>query len=341
LPSQVVPSQAALNAPSSTNAPANPTNAPPLSPTPTSTRSATPSSQLPASRLPMATIAGLAAIGGALAVVFGSSLFRRAAPVPNTVSSPTITVPTPRNGTNNVIIQQPVNETNSVIATPEPRKKPTKIVPSATPDIIVQDARDETTETTNDVPARDAFNSDTDATSDANPDATNEYSNDSNNPYDNASSAASRFIERRRSYSIQPPREFRLTQKGRRTIWKGASGAQLLVEVGDNDGKTPRAGWETLERSLQKKYGAKYRGRGIRDTTLNGREAAVWEFDLEQRDGTVVRKMDVAIAEGKNGYAILASAPVERFEQMRPTLERAVNSFQIEENDATPTPNGY
>lgn len=143
--------------------------------------------------------------------------------------------------------------------------------------------------------------------------------------------AKPRYIERKRSYSIRPPSGFEISQRGRRTVWQGPGKSQFLVEVGDANGESPRAGWEQLERGLQRKYGSRYTSYGIRDTTINGRDAAIWEFELQTPKGRV-RKMDVAVHNGQNGYAVLGSAPAADFENYRPGFERAIRSLQIESN---------
>lgn len=130
-------------------------------------------------------------------------------------------------------------------------------------------------------------------------------------------------------------------QKGRRTNWHGPDSTKLLVEVGGAGDISPRQSWEKLERALQRKYGAKYQSKGIRETTINGKQAAVWEFELETKSGKV-RKMDVAIHDGTKGFAVLATAPVDKFETWRPQFDKAIQSLQIENSATpTPTPDGY
>ena len=344
-----------------------------------------PTSSLPASRLPLATIAGLAAIGGALAVVFGSAFFRRVAPVPESARGNSTVVIAKKNAPDNagtIILQRPDED-----VAPEKiqndigrdnTRKPAVVAPQVAPKVAPQietlqsneqqgnvenepnespsreakpnsDDKQYSNEYSNSVRDENSTRDDTEIRADANrADAIRDNANrrdeirrDDSSWSDKVSSndgisndgkfaSAARFVEKRRAYSIRPPREFRVVQKGRRTIWKAPNGAQLLVEVGDNDGEAPRAGWEKLDRALARKYGSRYQSRGIRNTTLNGREAAAWEFDLKQKNGVVVRKMDVAVVDGKNGYAVLASAPVEKFEAMRPTFDRVLDSFQIE-----------
>ena len=160
-----------------------------------------------------------------------------------------------------------------------------------------------------------------------------------------------RYVERRRSYSIRPPSGFQIAQRGRRTVWQGPGKAQFLVEVGDAEGASPRQDWENLERGLRRKYGKRYRGYGIRETTINGRQAAIWEFELQTPAGRV-RKVDVAVHDGKNGYAVLGSAPAEDFENYRPAFDRAIRSLQIDssksndnsdsgQTDSSATAEGY
>jgi hypothetical protein len=140
-----------------------------------------------------------------------------------------------------------------------------------------------------------------------------------------------RYVERRRSYSIRPPSGFQIAQRGRRTIWQGPGNAQFLVEVGDAEGASPREDWENLERGLRRKYGRRYRSYGIRQATINGRNAAIWEFELQTPTGRV-RKVDVAVHDGKNGYAVLGTAPAADFENYRPIFDRAIRSLQIDSN---------
>lgn len=131
-----------------------------------------------------------------------------------------------------------------------------------------------------------------------------------------------------RGYAITPPRGFKLVQSGRRTIWRGPGGAQILVETAPVGNRSPRRDWEKMDAALARKYGERYRSRGISDTNLAGREAAAWEFELDTRSGTT-RKIDVAVHHRGRGYAVLGSAPAGRFEEVRPQLEAAIRSFEI------------
>ena len=377
-PSQPLPHQ--------TSSTQMPQMSPPVQQTP---MISSPTAQLPASRVPLATWLGIAAVGGALAVVFGSSLFRRAAPPIPTQSTttttenwqrkPTTTAPTiamkpsrddsssltsnsiaPRRAANssNAIAANSIEESETTISEVDnngARDSSSRNSSSGgdtiradngnndalNPDLLDEPARNlnqdrATSNSTITDDNADRVKADALSRNSLNNDERDAASGDSPNAA--SSSDSSRFVERRRAYSIAPPRDFRLAQKGRRTIWKGSQGAQLLVEVGQNDGQSPRAGWEALDRSLSKKYGKRYRSRGIRETTVAGRPAAIWEFDLRQKNGSTVRKIDVAVVDKNNGYAVLASAPVENFEQMRPTFERAISSFQIENASASAKP---
>ena len=142
-------------------------------------------------------------------------------------------------------------------------------------------------------------------------------------------------------YSITPPSGFRLIRKGRRTIWRGPGGAQILVETAPAGNRSPRRDWERLDAALSKKYGARYRSRGISDTNLAGRAGAAWEFELDGKNGTT-RKLDVSVHHKGRGYAVLGSAPAQNFDAVRPQIEAAINSFQIEDaasNAPSPRPN--
>lgn len=137
-----------------------------------------------------------------------------------------------------------------------------------------------------------------------------------------------------RGYAITPPPGWRLVQSGRRTIWRGPGGAQILVEVASVGERSPRRDWEKMDAAFARKYGKRYRSRGVFDTTLAGRDAAAWEFDLETRSGTT-RKMDVAVHHRGEGYAILGSAPAGRFEQLRPQMEAALQSFELRRSESS------
>ncbi|MDF2439486.1 MAG: eukaryotic-like serine/threonine-protein kinase [Abditibacteriota bacterium] len=136
-----------------------------------------------------------------------------------------------------------------------------------------------------------------------------------------------RFVHPSTGYTISPPAGFTRQRTGRRTIWRGPGGSQLLVETTTAPGSSARADWERLSSSLAKKYGRNYRSLGIRDTTLAGRPAAVWEFEISSSRGTT-RKIDVALHERGRGYAVLAEAPSTSFDELRPQLEAAISSFQ-------------
>lgn len=155
-----------------------------------------------------------------------------------------------------------------------------------------------------------------------------------------ALSAATRngvFRHPRIGYSVRPPAGFRLRRIGTRTSWQSADGS-MLIETTEKPGPSARRGWERLDAAFIKKYGPRYRMLRLQDTLINGRPAAIWEFELTSRSGTVTRKMDVATVTGGRGYAALFAAPADRFETLRPQFEAALNSLQLP--DAAPS-SGY
>jgi hypothetical protein len=111
-------------------------------------------------------------------------------------------------------------------------------------------------------------------------------------------------------------------------MWRGPHGAQLLVETTPSPGRSARGGWEELHTVLKRKYGARYRLRGIADTRLAGRPAAAWDFELDTPAGTR-RKRDVAVLASGRGYGILVSAPAERFDVLRPQFDAVLRSFTL------------
>jgi hypothetical protein len=144
-----------------------------------------------------------------------------------------------------------------------------------------------------------------------------------------SSSSAATFTHSEKGYRITPPAGFTLQKEGRRTIWQGPNDAQLLVETTPSPQGSARAGWERLDKDLARKYGARYRNLGISETTLAGRPAAVWEFEITGEDGQTTRKMDIGVHQRGTGYAVLAAAPAASFEELRPQLEQAVRSFEL------------
>lgn len=144
-------------------------------------------------------------------------------------------------------------------------------------------------------------------------------------------------------YSIAPPEGWRRGQSAGRATWRGPNGAQLLVEVAPDVTSSPRADWEKLSRAFEKKYGPRYRSLGIHETTLAGRPASQWEFELDSPSGATTHKIDIAVHAGGRGYAVLGSAPSDKFDQMRPQLDAAINSFQLHslssDQDSAPTHN--
>ena len=131
------------------------------------------------------------------------------------------------------------------------------------------------------------------------------------------------------NYSITAPEGWAKTQSGKRTIWAGPGGAQLLVEVSEDVGSSPRADWEKLDRTFKKKYGRRYRNLGIRNTSLAGLPAAEWEFELDSRGGGTTRKIDVAVHQGRRGYAVLGSGRAEDMPELRPQIQAAIDSFRL------------
>jgi tetratricopeptide (TPR) repeat protein len=136
------------------------------------------------------------------------------------------------------------------------------------------------------------------------------------------------FVHPVLEYAITPPAGFTLVRMGRRTVWQGPEGTQLLVETTLSPGPSARAGWEQLHAAFIKKYRNRYRSHGITETQLGGRPAAAWEFALTTAAGTTYKR-DVAVLDRGVGYGILVSGPAGRFAAWRPRLEAALQSFRL------------
>jgi len=139
---------------------------------------------------------------------------------------------------------------------------------------------------------------------------------------------ARRFVSSPLGYAITPPAGFKLQQTGRRTLWQGPHGAQLLVETAASASGSPLGNWQRLSATLARKYGPRYRLLRLRQAVLSGRSVAVWEFEIGE-----TRKVDVGMIARGRGYAILVAAPRSRFRAMQPQFEAALRSFAL-----TPAP---
>ena len=280
-------------------------------------------------RFPLSVIVGLAMVGGALLVILVSMALGKLMPRSNNQKTAQTTLKTPTPSAPQVVMVPPSTPDANNLPTPQQPANSLQndVSPdnSTTPDISSPDG----------APTPNSSDADT-----STPDTSDTDSPDADaTPQTNASQTSAPdgvYRSRKRNYSIRPPKDFRIVQSGRRTAWHGPQDTKLLVEIGAVDSSSPRKGWEKLDRALQKKYGAKYQNGGIRETTINGRQAAVWEFDLELKSGRV-HKMDVAIHEGNRGFAVLATAPADDFENWRTRFENTIQSLQIESKDAKST----
>lgn len=339
---------------------------PPPAPRSTSSTQAAPTGRLP--WLPMPTLIGLAVVGGALIVALVPAMLRRVIPTVPMKQFPSETIVRESSRAPVAMPQSP-----SVALKPLPEKPAldgAEQLPSArvnadeAPADNLSDgdrpATSDATRTempTNELPATDAGESVAAADApqrdakDSNDDeasrerfAVTERRRSSKQTRDTeapaareASQSSAAFVHPRSGYAISPPAGFKRQRTGRRTIWRGPGGAQLLVETTTAPGTSARADWERLSAALAKKYGRNYRSLGIRETTLAGRPAAIWEFEISSKRGTT-RKIDVAVHERGRGYAVLAEAPASRFDELRPQLEAAIASFQPPARDAMRAP---
>jgi hypothetical protein len=268
--------------------------------------------------LPMPTLIGIAAVVGALLVVLVPALMRRLIPTVPMRTMPTTISNAPTS--NSVVLVPPddatpleettgntVPNSESAVSAPPVSDPSSEAEPPASVEVEpTPPTSDSTTET--------------ESSEEAVPPAREPQTA----PSVNESDPGERYVNRREGYAIAPPAGFKLRSSGRRTTWRGPNNAQLLVETSNSTGPSPRADWEKLDKGLARKYGSRYQSFGIRDTTLNGRPAAVWEFQIGD-----IRKIDVAVHKGGRGYAVLGSAPASSFDELRPQLESAINSLEL------------
>lgn len=292
----------------------------------------TPRRRLPRKMLPTGTLVGLAMVGGAFIVLALSTLFMRVVPRAQTKSMPPPISTGPR------IVESPAQDSD--VLTPDEEADAARRTETGGSDetgnevvrapsgssssgtVVIKESPDDTADdtTTDSDTSTDNSRSDLRQSRSTQGTTTRVDRDDT----DSRSTSRDRFEHSSTGYRIQPPSGFRLQKTGRRTVWSGPRGSQLLVETSNSPGRSPRADWEQLDKALAKKYGSRYRSHGISETTLAGRPAAVWEFEIGD-----TRKVDVAVHHRGKGYAVLAEAPVGDFESMRLQLESAIRSFEL------------
>jgi hypothetical protein len=295
--------------------------------------------------LPLGTIVGLAMVGGAFIVLALSALFMRVMPREKTRALP----PPITNGTRTSTMPEPDPETLSAAEAADAARRarhngdtaqvpagnneagsatineaPASAIPSDERDTdSTTDRGDQTNEASSDTPIIAPGNGRGDSDEDDSQDQRSATRSSATRGSDDNDGRSS-YRHDGTGYRVKPPSGFRLQKSGRRTVWSGPGGSQFLVETSNSPGSSPRADWEQLDKALAKKYGYRYRSHGIRETTLAGRPAAVWEFEIGN-----TRKVDVAVHHRGKGYAVLAEAPAEEFENLRPQLESAIRSFEL------------
>lgn len=325
--------------------PPQPTVAFPSAPRPVAPPPSAPSGPLsnPTTKLkvPVPTLIGLAVTGGVVLAIGVPALMRRAIPAaPMKTLPPPVAVVPP-------LPQKPMaDDAANAVEQPQPPRRP---LPKATFAPAGEPLQPDTEEpadagsTSGDLPRAEDDNSpgidspgaepDSPAASgsDAGPDGEPEASTPRRRPGTTGAQPARGASKPSlgAGYSITAPAGWRKTQSGRRAIWSGPGGAQLLVEVSDDVSSSPREDWEKLDRAFEKKYKGRYRLRNIRDVRLTDRPASVWEFELDSKSGATTRKIDIATHADGRGYAIMGSSSMESWSEVSPQFQEAINSFQL------------
>ena len=286
---------------------------------------------LPKQKAPLPVVVGLAMIAGAICVIGASLGIRRMMQPLKPVLPNSATLPS--GGT--VVMEQPelvIKEPTAVPSGGSSVVTPNAGVPEPTEAIPLEEAEELPPEPK---PAsRDSSRTEgRDDSRDEKRDEEKKEERKEKKPEETADVYPPSDSHRGRGYEITPPPGFRLRQSGRRTIWQRDDGTQILVETGKAGAGSPRAGWERLDRDLAKRYGDRYRSLGIREGTLGGHPAAIWEFELTGKDGITRRKIDIGIKVGGRGYAVLGAAPKEKFSDVKRDIESAVGSFHVKEQE--------
>lgn len=90
----------------------------------------------------------------------------------------------------------------------------------------------------------------------------------------------------------------------------------VSIEKGERTSSSPAIAvdWRASEKKLQNRYGSGYKRLRMEGTTLLGRPAGLWEYELEKPGSPRLRKRYIGTADGWTSYVLSMTAPASGFE---------------------------
>lgn len=91
----------------------------------------------------------------------------------------------------------------------------------------------------------------------------------------------------------------------------------VSIEKGDRTSSSPAipVDWRASEKRLQSRYGSGYKRLRMEGTTLLGRPAGLWEYELEKPGSPRLHKRYIGMADGWTSYVFSVTAPANSFDQ--------------------------
>ncbi len=108
-------------------------------------------------------------------------------------------------------------------------------------------------------------------------------------------------------------------------------GLWASIEKGDRTSSSPpiAVDWHASEKRLQSKYGSGYKRLRMEGTTLLGRPAGLWEYELEKPGNPRLRKRYIGTADGWNSYVLSLTAPANSFDEWKSDFDRVTGSLAM------------
>lgn len=108
-------------------------------------------------------------------------------------------------------------------------------------------------------------------------------------------------------------------------------GLWASVEKGDRTSFSPPVpvDWRASEKRLQSKYGSGYKRLRMEGATLLGRQAGLWEYELEKPGSPRLRKRYIGTADGWNSYVLSLTAPANSFDEWKSDFDRITGSLSL------------
>lgn len=105
----------------------------------------------------------------------------------------------------------------------------------------------------------------------------------------------------------------------------------VSIEKGDRTSSSPAipVDWRAAEKRLQSRYGSGYKRLRMEGTTLLGRPAGLWEYELEKPGSPRLRKRYIGTADGWTSYVLSVTAPASDFDQWKSDFDRITGSLSM------------